>query len=87
MSCSAGTTAACSVVLMTNHEHRLLAQSDAGPVSALMQSLECPRVRDVNDRHGRNGTPCDGRHESCHAAVTPAYCAATANPLRAAKLG
>lgn len=52
-------------VLMTNHVHLLVTPSDAGQISAMMQSLGRRYVGYVNVRHHRTGTLWEGRYKAC----------------------
>ena len=51
-------------VLMTNHVHLLLSGNVAGAVSATMHRAGLRYVGHVNRRHGRTGTPFEGRFRS-----------------------
>ena len=52
-------------VLMSSHVHLLVGTTQAGTVSRMMQSVGRRYVRGFNARHGRTGTPWEGRFKSC----------------------
>jgi len=75
-------------VLMTNHVHLLVAPSQPGQLSRIMQTLGRRYVRYINDRHRRTGTLWEGRFKSCPVAsglhLLRCYRYIELNPVRAA---